>query len=76
MLAVIFSQQFIHTDDIVLFLLLVAFIGAGLISLISLIYQSIQKKINIQRLVILFFGSLIGLFLLFIALIYLIFGGF
>ncbi|MCA4776131.1 hypothetical protein [Empedobacter stercoris] len=66
MLAVIFVQQFIHTDDIVLFLLLVAFIGAGLISLISLIYQSIQKKINIQRLVILFFGSLIGLFLLFI----------
>ena len=48
MLAVIFVQQFIHTDDIVLFLLLVAFIGAGLISLISLIYQSIQKKINIQ----------------------------
>ncbi|MBY0066784.1 MULTISPECIES: hypothetical protein [Empedobacter] len=76
MLAVIFVQQFIHTDDIVLFLLLVAFIGAGLISLISLIYQSIQKKINIQRLVILFFGSLIGLFLLFIVLIYLIFDGY
>ncbi|TGN27836.1 hypothetical protein [Empedobacter tilapiae] len=76
MLAVIFSQQFIHTEDIVLFLLLVSFIGAGFISLISLIYQSIQKKINIQRLVTLFFGSFIGLFLLFIALIYLIFGGF
>ncbi|MDH1881749.1 hypothetical protein ACTS9T_10665 [Empedobacter falsenii] len=76
MLAVIFAQQFIHTDDIVMFLLFVAFIGASLIALISLIYQSIQKKINIQRLVILFFGSLIGLFLLFIALIYLIFDGF
>ena len=76
MLAVIFVQQFIHTDDIVMFLLFVAFIGASLIALISLIYQSIQKKINIQRLVILFFGSLIGLFLLFIALIYLIFDGF
>ena len=76
MLAVIFTQQFIHTEDIVLFLLLVAFIGAGLISLISLIYQSIQKKINIRRLMILFFGSFIGLFLLFIALIYFIFSGF
>ncbi|MGV0948437.1 hypothetical protein ACTS93_15040 [Empedobacter falsenii] len=48
MLAVIFAQQFIHTDDIVMFLLFVAFIGASLIALISLIYQSIQKKINIQ----------------------------
>lgn len=76
MLAVIFTQQFIHTEDIVLFLLFVAFIGAGLISFISLIYQSIQKRINIRRLVILFFGSFIGLFLLFIALIYFIFNGF
>ncbi|MGV0828456.1 hypothetical protein ACTS9C_06135 [Empedobacter brevis] len=76
MLAFIFSQNFITTEGLILFLLFVALIGARLITLISLLYQSIQKKINLQRLTILFFGLFMGLFSLSIALIFLIFGGF
>ncbi|GEM51736.1 hypothetical protein [Empedobacter brevis] len=76
MLAFIFSQNFITTEGLILFLLFVALIGASLITLISLLYQSIQKKINLQRLTILFFGLFMGLFSLSIALIFLIFGGF
>ncbi len=76
MLAFIFLQNFITTERLILFLLFVALIGASLITLISLLYQSIQKKINLQRLTILFFGLFMGLFSLSIALIFLIFGGF
>ncbi|MGV0754940.1 hypothetical protein ACTS95_06880 [Empedobacter brevis] len=76
MLAFIFLQNFITTEGLILFLLFVALIGASLITLISLLYQSIQKKINLQRLTILFFGLFMGLFSLSIALIFLIFGGF
>ncbi len=63
MLAFIFLQNFITTEGLILFLLFVALIGASLITLISLLYQSIQKKINLQRLTILFFGLFMGLFL-------------
>lgn len=76
MLAFIFLQNFITTEGLILFLLFVALIGASLITLISLLYQSIQKKINLQRLTILFFGLFMGLFSLSITLIFLIFGGF
>lgn len=76
MLAFILLQNFITTEGIILFLLLVTFIIAGLITLVSFIYQSIQKKINLNRLTKLFFGFFIGLFSLSIALIFLIFGGF
>lgn len=72
MLALIFLQNFITTEDIILFLLLVTFIIASLITLVSFIYQSTQKKINLNGLTKLFFG----LFSLSIALIFLIFGGF
>lgn len=76
MLALIFLQNFITTEDIILFLLLVTFIIASLITLVSFIYQSTQKKINLNGLTKLFFGLFIGLFSLSIALIFLIFGGF
>ncbi len=76
MLAFIFLQNFITTEGLILFLLFVALIGASLITLICLLYQSIQKKINLQRLTILFFSLFMGLFSLSIALIFLIFGGF
>ena len=76
MLAFILLQNFITTEGIILFLLLVTLILAGLVTLVSFIYQSTQKKINLNGLTKLFFSLFIGLFSLSIALIFLIFGGF
>ena len=68
MLAYIFLQNFISEGTIefifflvVLAVLLIAFIGS---SLITLIYKLIQKNVNRKRLIVLFFISFISLIIL------------
>ena len=76
MLAVIFLQNFISEGTIefifflaVLAVLLIAFIGS---SLITLIYKLIQKNVNRKRLMLLFFISFISLIILMSTILYFI----
>ena len=76
MLAVIFLQNFISEGTIefifflaVLAVILIAFIGS---SLITLIYKLIQKNVNRKRLIVLFFISFISLILLMSTILYFI----
>jgi len=74
MLAYIFLQNFISegTIEFIIFLvvlavILIAFIGS---SLITLIYKLIQKNVNRKRLIILFFISFISLIILISIILY------
>ncbi len=76
MLAVIFLQNFISEGTIefifflaVLAVILIAFIGS---SLITLIYKLIQKNVNRKRLMLLFFISFISLIILMSTILYFI----
>lgn len=76
MIAYIFLQNFISEGTIefifflaVLAVLLIAFIGS---SLITLIYKLIQKNVNRKRLMLLFFISFISLIILMSTILYFI----
>lgn len=76
MIAYIFLQNFISEGTIefifflvVLAVILIAFIGS---SLITLIYKLIQKNVNRKRLMLLFFISFISLIILMSTILYFI----
>lgn len=74
MIAYIFLQNFISEGTIefifflvVLAVILIAFIGS---SLITLIYKLIQKNVNRKRLMLLFFISFISLIILILTILF------
>ena len=76
MIAFILLQNFIRTENIILFLLAVAFSIAILITLITFIIQIFIKKINYVYLLMIFIFCFFGITASLTAMIYTNFGGF
>ena len=75
-MAFILLQNFIGTEHIILFLVVVAFSIAILLTLFFFIYQLFIKKINFFYLLMIFIFCFVGIMLSLTAMIYTNFGGF